>query len=94
MSNETSDAARRRAQEVLGKRKSESAKASDESAIAQRAEAAKTARLRELRLAKEAAERNSVERRPSGRQRRPGHALPAEHSRKENDLSGKVETSE
>lgn len=94
MSKETSDTARQRAQAILDKRKPQGPKASDESAVAQRAEAAKTARLRELRLAKEAAEREVAARRPSGRQQRHRKALPPEHSRKENDLSDKVETSE
>jgi hypothetical protein len=92
--NQALGALRQRAQEVLGKPKSQAAKVLDENAIAQRAEAAKTARLRELRLAKEAADRKAAEQRPSGRRQRPGKPLPAEDSRRENDLPGKMETPE
>ena len=94
MTNETSNAARQRAQELFDNRKSPGAKALDEGTIAQRAEAANTARLRERRLAKEAADRKTAERHPSARRQHHGKPLPAEHSRRKNDLSGQVETLE
>lgn len=59
MSNVTNDAARRRAQEIWDRNKQRDV---DTRGGAQRAEAAKTARLRELRLAKEAADREIAER--------------------------------
>jgi hypothetical protein len=59
MSNVTNDAARRRAQEIWDRNKQRDV---DARSGAQRAEAAKTARLRELRLAKEAADREIAER--------------------------------
>lgn len=92
MSNETSNAARQRAQELFDNRRSPDAKALDEGAIAQRAEAAKTARLRELRLAKEAADRTAAGRHPAARRQHHGKPLPTEPSRRKNDLSGQVET--
>jgi len=71
MSNVTTDAAIRRAQEIWDRNKQRDV---DTRSGAQRAEAAKTARLRELRLAKEAAdaerqraERLDIKRRPRRR---------------------------
>jgi hypothetical protein len=57
MNNVTNDAARRRAQEIWDRNKQRDV---DARSGAQRAEAAKTARLRELRLAKEATDRETA----------------------------------
>lgn len=59
MSNVTNDLARRRAQEIWDRNQQRDV---DARSGALRAEAAKTARLRELRLAKEAVDREIAER--------------------------------
>lgn len=53
--------------------------------IAQRAEAAKTSRLRERRLGKEAAAGKTAELERAASRQRNGK-LPADHSRRDNDL--------
>jgi hypothetical protein len=93
MNKPTDDAGRRRAQELWDKNKQQDAKALSDRDAAQRAEAAKTARLRELRLAKEAADKAAEQtsgRRPSRRAKAPS----AKASGKDNDLPSKVETPE
>jgi hypothetical protein len=56
MSRMEEEAARRKAQEIWGRKERRKADALSERQLAQSAEAAKTARLRELRLAREATE--------------------------------------
>ncbi len=65
------EAARRRAESIWGKDQSV---ALDARRLAQRAEAAKTARLRELRLAKEAADRSGEGIHVARRKRHPATA--------------------
>lgn len=93
MGKTSDESARRRAEELWDKGKRRGAAAPSDREIALRAEAAKTARLRELRLAKEAAERDTAMERRRGRRRRSAEA-PAEDAEKTDDLSGKVETAE
>ena len=57
MAKANTEAARQRAEEKLGRYNASAGSPVGEKALAQRAEAAKMARLRELRLAKEAADR-------------------------------------